>query len=133
MDEHWFSYALLSNGRIVRKGKGLASSRSGDAVESYLNRRYPTRRWHSFTFAWHATESAALKAEEREIDGYQRVVGIKPPWNVHRGGGGGTRYLKCRAALGGGHGCRNMALRGNYGFCGIHRVVARPRTSSTAT
>jgi hypothetical protein len=122
MDEFWFTYTLLRDGRIVRKGKGLAPSRSADAVGAYLGRRYRSRRWHSYDFRWHTTESAALKAEERAIDGYERVVGHKPPWNVHRGGGGGTRYVRCRAALVDGRSCRNLALQGNYGFCGTHRA-----------
>jgi hypothetical protein len=114
MDESWFTYALLSNGRIVRKGKGLARARTAASIEAYLNRRYPTGRWHSFTYQWHATESAALKAEERAIDGYERVVGEKPR--------GGTRYVRCRAAQLDGRACRNLALSGNYGFCGKHRA-----------
>ncbi len=119
--EHWFTYALLNSGRIVRKGKGCASARTADSIEAYLNRRYP-EQWHSYSFRWHGTESAALKAEERAIEGYARTVGFKPPWNVQRGGGGGMRYVRCRAALSNGGGCRNLALRGNYGFCGTHRA-----------
>jgi len=120
MDEFFFTYDLLKDGRIVRRGKGTVARRDADAIESYLERRYGERRWHRFVYQWHSTESAALKAEERKIDAFERRTGAKPPWNVHRGGGGGMRYLRCKSLLADGRSCRHLAIRGFYGFCGVH-------------
>jgi hypothetical protein len=119
-DHHFFTYDLLRNGKIVRRGKGKVTRRDSDAIASYLEGRYRERRWHAFTAEWHSSESAALKAEERKLEGYAIRMGGLPPWNFQRGGGGGTRYVGCRASLVRGRPCRNRAVVGYYGYCGVH-------------
>jgi hypothetical protein len=118
--KHFFSYDLHRHGKIVRRGKGSVFRRDLDAVESYLSWRYADRQWHAFEVDWHSSESAALKAEERKLDGYERRTGRLPPWNVNRGGGGDSSLAACRASLADGRPCRNRAIVGNYGYCGVH-------------
>ena len=118
---HPFTYTLKKAGRIVRKGKGTALYRDVQAVESYLEKRYARRRWDEFEHEFHGTESAALKAETKSIAGYERATGALPPWNDRSGGGGGRRFKACKATKADGTGCQNLAIKGNYGFCGVHR------------
>jgi hypothetical protein len=91
------------------------------AIERYLSDAYGARGWDTFDYDWHATESAAFKREVRLIDAYTDRKGELPPWNARRGGGGGQSYFACRAGRSDGSPCRNLALDGNYGFCGVHR------------
>jgi hypothetical protein len=119
--EHFFTYRLYSAGRVVRIGKGGVLRRTDDAVEGYLCNAYGFRGWDSFEHQWHATESAAFKGEVRKIDSHESRTGRLPPWNSRRGGGGGQSYVSCKALLARGEPCRSLALKGNYGYCGIHR------------
>lgn len=119
--EFFFSYRLLQRGRIKRIGKGGVATRSVDDVALYLADAYPGRGWDRFDHEWHSSESAAFKAEERMIDSYARTTGSLPPWNEIRGGSGGASFVRCKDSLADGRPCRNLALAGNYGFCGVHR------------
>lgn len=119
--EFFFSYRLLERGRTKRIGKGGVAAPNADAVDRYLADAYPGRGWDRFEHEWHSTESAAFKAEERKIDAYRLATGRLPPWNEIRGGSGGSSYVNCKDVLGDGRPCRNLALQGNYGFCGVHR------------
>lgn len=119
--EHFFSYRMFSGSRLVRVGKGGVSVRTVNAVRSYLRNAYGIRGWDAFEHQWHATESAAFKGEVRKIAGYEKRTGRLPPWNDRRGGGGGQSYVACKSLLADGSPCRNLAVVGNYGYCGVHR------------
>ncbi len=119
--KQFFTYRLFRNRQIVRVGKGSVTLRAGGAVRAYLEGRYPRFRWQDFDLAWHRSESAALKAEGALIEDYRRRRGELPPLNAQRGGGGGQVYVRCKARLLHGARCRNLAIRGNYGFCRLHR------------
>jgi hypothetical protein len=119
-DKYFFSYDLQRDGKIMRRGKGSVGRRDDDAVASYLKGRYPTRRWDGFAVQWHSSESAALKAEVEKIESYERRTGRLPPWNAHHGGGGGAAFTACRGSLADGRPCRNRAVVGHYGYCGVH-------------
>jgi hypothetical protein len=119
--EQWVTYHLLKDKRIMRKGKGHRARRSVDAVEGYLEQRYPKLPWDAFRFAWHFSEAAALKYETRSIDAYMRLTGDHPPWNRVRGGSGRQSCFRCKAYKANGEPCLNDTLEGNYGFCGVHR------------
>ena len=119
--KYFFTYELLLEGRIVRKGKGNCSPKTVDAVERYLRGAYTDWNWDSFTFFWHSSESAAFKHETLILDAYARAKGKLPPGNSVRGGGGGRVYARCKSLTGNGGPCPNSALLGNYGFCGVHR------------
>jgi len=117
----FFTYEILQAGQIVRKGKGQCAEKSTESVERYLKRRYGRLRWDQFRYFWHDSEAAAFKHETRIIDAYVRVKGQLPPWNSLRGGGGGQTYITCKALNANGKRCSNLALAGNYGYCGVHR------------
>jgi hypothetical protein len=119
-EKAFFTYGLRQEGRIARRGKGSVSRRNSDLAASYLRRRYPDQPWDAFEVEWHSSESAALKAEAEKIDSYQRRAGHLPPWNVRRGGGGNSVFAACRGSLADGRPCRNRAVVGNYGYCGVH-------------
>ena len=119
--EYFFTYELFKSDRVVRKGKGHCPKKSARSVEQYLNGRYRRLPWDRFKYVWHSSESAAFKEERKIIDGYVRVKGALPPWNSVRGGGGGQTYVPCKALTAHGVRCSNLALAGNYGFCGNHR------------
>jgi hypothetical protein len=116
----FFTYDLRRDGKIVRRGKGSVAHRDDCLAAAYLRGRYATKRWDAAHVQWHASESAALKAEAKKIDGYQRRTGHLPPWNLRHGGGGNSRVAACRASLADGRACRNRAVVGNYGYCGVH-------------
>lgn len=123
MKEFWFSYIIFENSRLVRIGKGNCNRKSADKVRSYLRGRYLRycgRKRYSFSFTWHFSEAAAFKNETRMIDDYMSINGTLPLWNRVRGGGGGQAYVKCRAYKTNGDICRNDAIVGYYGYCGIH-------------
>src|SRR5690606_35729792 len=115
------TYRLLTRGRTKRIGKGGVATRHADAVTRYLEQAYPDRGWDSHQFDWHSSEAAAFKAEARKIDAFRRSTGNLPPWNAVRGGSGGSSFVRCKAALADGRACRNLAIGGNYGYCGVHR------------
>jgi len=119
--EFWFTYRLRNEGRTLRIGKGHCTRKNAEAVNSYLNKRYPQRGWNKIVFGWHLSEAAALKEETQMLNSYERRKGGLPPWNRNRGGGGGQAYVKCQAYKASGAPCRNDTLAGNYGFCGVHR------------
>lgn len=114
--EHWFTYSLCRGDNVVRKGKGVVREQRPALIQNYLKRRYG-KGWSASSFAWHTSESAALKHEMRSIDDFSLKEGHLPAWNKHRGGGGARRYARCRD-------CRNSALEGNFGFCALHRTPA---------
>jgi hypothetical protein len=116
----FFTYDLRRNGKIMRRGKGSVSRRNLDLITSYLGARYPAEPWDEYSARWHGSEGAALKAEAAMIDGYERRTGHLPPWNVRRGGGGNNGFVACRGSLADGRPCRNRAIAGNGGYCGVH-------------
>ncbi len=118
--EHFFSYRLFKERRTVRLGKGGVSARTKAALTSYLAKRYPGLGWDRAAVHWHASESAAFKAEERKIETYERLTGALPPWNMMRGGSGGSSFVGCKALMTDGRPCRNSAIAGYYGYCGVH-------------
>jgi hypothetical protein len=117
----FFSYKLRRRRKTVRIGKGQVHTKGPDAVVRYLKTRYGKRRWDGWSADMHSSESAALKAEERKIDAHELRTGAKPRWNVRKGGGGRTATVLCRALRSDGRKCRNRALVGLYGYCGVHR------------
>ena len=119
--EHWFTYRMYAGNTLLRIGKGHCATRSDYSVIAYLRRRYGREHWSAARIAWHISESAALKREAVEIDGYLQRHDELPPWNEVRGGGGRQIYVKCVALTQYGAVCANDALAGNYSFCGIHR------------
>jgi hypothetical protein len=119
--EQFFTYELFQKDRLVRIGKGQCARKMEDAVRSYLRRRYGNVKQGRFRYTWHVSEAAALKHETHLIDAYVAANSALPLWNKVRGGGGGQTYVKCASFKVSGDLCRNDALAGNYGFCGIHR------------
>jgi len=123
--DHFVSFSVMrAECRSLRRpGRtGLVQgvhTRSDDAIEQYLEGRYGDRPWHGRRVRWHSSESAALKAEERQIDAFERSTGSKPPWNIHAGGGGGTIYVICGARRANGRRCRNVAV-GRRRYCHTH-------------
>jgi hypothetical protein len=118
--EYFFDYRLFKDAVTKRIGKGGVAVGSADAVRSYLRRAYPGSGWNRFEFTWRSTESAAFKAEERAIDDYERATGRLPPWNAIRGGSGGSSFVICQVSLTDGRACRNLAVVGYRGYCGVH-------------
>jgi hypothetical protein len=119
--EYFFTYRLLMGERTKRIGKGGVAIKDRGAISAYLRDAYPERGWDNFKIEWHSTEAAAFKAEQRKIDSYARATGKLPPWNSVRGGAGGTSYAICKARLVAGRRCRNLAVIGYGGYCGVHR------------
>jgi hypothetical protein len=119
-DKFFFDYDLHLKGKIMRRGKGSVPRRNHYVVAQYLERRYGAMPWDEYGVEWHSSESAALKAEAEKIEGYKRRTGHLPPWNDRRGGGGNSSFAACRETLADGRRCRNRAVVGNYGYCGVH-------------
>lgn len=119
--EYWFTYEMRNGDTILRIGKGHCFSKSPDEIVRYLRSRYGAPGWTNTGYAWHFSESAALKHERRALDEHKFMYGELPPWNQVRGGGGRQMYVKCKAYKSSGQLCDNDALAGNYNFCGIHR------------
>lgn len=123
LSEHFFTYRLFDGWTTMRIGKGGVRERSEDAIRAYLREAYPSDRfrWTHYGSGWHMNEGAAYKAERRQTDEFERATGELPPWNVLRGGTGGRAFEACKATLLSGDRCMNLALAGNYGYCGVHR------------
>lgn len=110
----FFTYEVICNRETSRIGKGGVANQTDSAVVRYLQGRYGIDVWDAAKIAWHFSESAALKAETLKMEHFVNRYGRLPLWNRRHGGGGRQIYPKCKI-------CRNDALNGNYGFCGIHR------------
>jgi hypothetical protein len=121
--EKFFTYDLLKRGDIQRVGKGGCAQMSAKQAAEYLKAAYPEEDWDwdLADIRFHSSEAAALKEERRAIDAYERAKGHLPPWNSIRGGGGRRVFARCKGITATLERCRNDALEGNYGFCGVHR------------
>lgn len=119
--EIFFTYTIYHHSKLLKIGKGHCFLKNQHAVESYLHSRYGYEGWNRFGYNWHYSESAALKSETEQLGEYVWRYGVYPPWNAASGGGGRQIYQKCKAAKNNYLPCRNDALAGNYGFCGLHR------------
>lgn len=117
----FFTYGLWSGDRMVRIGKGSCGRKSHGEVEAYLERRYGKTRYTHISYQWHSSEGAAFKFERRLTLRHKMRHGELPERNAYHGGGGGRAFVRCKGAYGDGKKCRNDALAGNYGFCGVHR------------
>lgn len=120
--EFYFSYTLKFGNTVLRIGKTYASEKTKEAVVAKLHKRYNYFDWTRVEFSWHISEAAALKTESFKMFFYQQThQGNLPPYNERRAGGGRQRYLTCKAIQLNNSFCPNGALKGNYGYCGIHR------------
>jgi hypothetical protein len=119
--EYFFTYQISDGNEVVRIGKGHCFEKTGVGVLRYLRSRYGAYGWSDASYSWHNSEAAALKKENFLIDGFIDSYGELPFWNKRRGGAGRQIYKRCKSWLSTGAACRNNALVGNYGYCGVHR------------